>query len=40
MSTQTPTTAKPAVLLLRPLVLGVLLGVLLYAAYLAYGMLP
>jgi hypothetical protein len=40
MSTQTPTTAKSAVLLLRPLVLGVLLGVLLYAAYLAYGMLP
>ena len=25
---------------LRPLVLGVALGVLLYAAYIAYGMLP
>ena len=40
MSTRSPTTAKPASQLLRPLLLGVLLGVLLYAAYLAYGMLP
>lgn len=40
MNSQRPTSAKPALLLLRPLLLGVLLGVLLYAAYLAYGMLP
>lgn len=31
---------KPRQLLLRPLLLGLALGVLLYIGYIAYGMLP